>query len=198
MYWGLIRCHLQFDHYVSRQPNVIEGKATTYAHKFTHIFWISKVFVATPTYFIGEDDCELLHIAWAYHNSRRSVLESLPTILQKAPTFSKLSPTFLEKTPTFFEKATMFFEKAPSFSRQSATFEGNLKTYPQGIRWAFGGFYTIGTKPKDQAQGKCHKLLPQPEVGSLPRWAFSRQHSGDCSPHFNPCTTVYSSPYTTF
>ena len=139
-----------------------------------------------------------LHLSQANHISPSSVLVFSPTILQKAPTFSKLSPTFLEKAPTFFEKAPTFFEESPSFSREPATFEGNLKTYPQGIRGAFGGFYTIGTKPKDLAQGKCHKLLPQPEVGSLPRWAFSRQHSGDCSPHFNPCTTVYSSPYTTF
>jgi hypothetical protein len=90
----------------------------------------------------------------------------------------------LEKTPTFFEKAPMFFEESPSFSRQPATFEGNLKMIRRESEELSGDFYIIGTKPKDQAQGKCHKLLPQPEVGSLPRWAFSRQHSGDCSPHF--------------
>ena len=197
MYWGLIRCHLQFDHYVSRQPNVIEDKATTYAHKFTHIFWISKVFVATPTYFIGENDCEQLHLSQANHISPSSVLVFSPTILQKAPTFSKLSPTFLEKTPTFFEKAPMFFEESPSFSRQPATFEGNLKMIRRESDELSGDFIPLARNLKTRRKGNATNFSHNLKSAHFRVGHFHANIAGIARHISNPCTTVYSSPYTT-
>lgn len=193
MYWGLIRCHLQFDHYVSRQPNVIEDKATTYAQIYTYILNFQSFRCDT----------------YIFHRRGRSIfLKQITSVLVPSlfflRNFLKKLPHFPNYLPRFWKKLRRFSRKLRCFSRNLPAFLDNLR-HSRGIwRWSAGNqrsirgdFYTIGTKPKDQALEKCHKLLPQPEVGSLPRWAFSRQHSGDCSPHFNPCTTVYSSPYTT-
>ena len=90
-------------------------RVTTYAHKFTHKFLFSKVFVATPTYFIGGDGCAMLHLSQANHTSPSSILVFSPTILQKTPIFAKISPTSSRKAPTFLEKSPTFFRTTPTF-----------------------------------------------------------------------------------
>jgi len=151
MYWGLIRCHLQFDHYISRQPNVIEDKATTYAQIYTYILNFQSFRCDTYIFHRRGRSIFLKQITSVLVPS----LFFLRNFLKKAPTFSKLSPTFFEKAPTFFEKAPMFFEESPSFSRQPATFEGNLKMIRRESDELSGDFIPLTRNRKTWRKGNA-------------------------------------------
>jgi hypothetical protein len=104
----------------------------------------------------------------------------------------------LEKTPTFFEKAPTFFEESPSFSRQPATFEGNLKMIRRESDELSGDFIPLARNLKTRRKGNATNFSHNLKSAHFRVGHFHANIAGIARHISNPCTTVYSSPYTTF